>query len=129
MRFFRSLASLTTSVLDAHTDGRGQILIAAETHQYQRIVSGIKSDAGSWIPGRIALEDRKQQARTSKVEGIRNILKRMDARELIVCPPAYTYAENIGILDGIDIPCRFSISAVGSDGIISSGHASAVDES
>ena len=53
----------------------------------------------------------------------------MDARELIVCPPACTYAEIIGILDGIDIPCRFSISAVGSDGIISSGHASAVDES
>ncbi len=129
MRFFRSLASLTTSVLDAHTDGRGQILIAAETHQYQRIVSGIKSDAGSWIPGRIALEDRKHQARTSKVEGIRNILKRMDARELIVCPPACTYAEIIGILDGIEIPCRFSICAVGSDGIISSGHASAVDES
>ena len=122
------MASLTTSVLDGSSDGRGQILIAAEPHQYQRIVSGIKSDAGSWIPGRIALEDRKQ-ARTSKVEGIRNILIRMHARELIVCPPACTYAEFIDILDGIDIPCKFSVSAVDSDGIISSGHAGPVEES
>ncbi len=128
MRFFRSIASLTTSVLDAATDGRGQILIAADTHQYQRIVNGIRSDAGSWIPGRIALEDRKH-ARTSKVDGIRNILRRMHARELIVSPPACTYTEFIGILDGIDIPCKFSISAVGSDSIISSGHASPVEES
>lgn len=128
LRFFRSLSSLTTSVLDAGNDGRGQILIAAETHQYQRIVAGIRSDAGSWIPGRIALEDRKH-ARTSKVDGIRNILRRMHARELIVCPPACTYTEFIGILDGIDIPCRFSVSAVGTDSIISSGHATPVEES
>ena len=127
MRSFRSLINLSTSVLDSKTDGRGQILIAADSLQYQRIVAGIKSDAGSWIPGRIAMEDRKH-ARTSKVEGIRNILIRMHARELIVCPPACTYAEIIDILDGIDIPCRFSITAVGSDSIVSSGHAGLVDE-
>ena len=127
-RFFKSLANLSTSILDTNADGRGQILIAADSIQYQRIVGGIKSDAGSWIPGRIALEDRKH-ARTSKVEGIRNILKRMHARELIICPPACSYAEIIGILDGIDTSCRFSISAVGSDSIVSSGQSGTVDES
>jgi hypothetical protein len=127
-RFFKSLASLSTSILDSTSDGRGQILIAADPIQYQRIVAGIKSDAGSWIPGRIALEDRKH-ARTSKVMGIRNILKRMDARELIICPPACSYAEIIGILDGLDLSCRFSISVVGSDSIISSGQSGPVDES
>jgi GT2 family glycosyltransferase len=127
-RFFKSLASLSTSILDSTSDGRGQILIAADPIQYQRIVAGIKSDAGSWIPGRIALEDRKH-ARTSKVVGIRNILKRMDARELIICPPACSYAEIIGILDGLDLSCRFSISVVGSDSIVSSGQSGPVDES
>jgi hypothetical protein len=128
MRFLRSLASLSTSVLEPREEGRGQILIAADPLQYQRIVAGIKSDSGSWIPGRIAMEDRKH-ARTSKVDGIRNILKRMHARELIICPPACTYAEIIDILDGVEIPCRFSISAVGSDSIISSGQSGKVDES
>ncbi len=128
MRFLRSLVSLSTSVLETKDEGRGQILIAADPLQYQRIVAGIKSDSGSWIPGRIALEDRKH-ARTSKVDGIRNILKRMHARELIICPPACTYAEIIEILDGIEMPCRFSISAVGSDSIISSGQSEKVDES
>jgi hypothetical protein len=109
-------------------EGRGQILIAADPLQYQRIVSGIKSDTGSWIPGRIALEDRKH-AKTSKVEGIRNILKRMDVKEIIVCPPACTYSEIIQILDGLELPCRLSISAMGSDSIVSSGRATSVEES
>jgi GT2 family glycosyltransferase len=128
VRSFKSVAGLTTSVLEKVPEGRGQILIAADPLQYQRIVSGIKSDKGSWIPGRIALEDRKH-AKTSKVEGIRNILKRMDAREIIMCPPACSYSEIIQILDGLELPCRLSISALGSDSIVSSGLATSVEES
>jgi GT2 family glycosyltransferase len=128
VKVLKSLAGLTTSVLEQKQEGRGQILIAADPLQYQRIVSGIKSDKGSWIPGRIALEDRKQ-SKTSKADGIRNILKRMDAREIIVCPPACTYSEIIQILDGLELPCRFSISALGSDSIVSSGLSTSVEES
>lgn len=127
IRTIKSLAGLTTSVKENLPEGRGQILIAADPLQYQRIVSGIKSDTDSWIPGRIALEDRKH-AKTSKVEGIRNILKRMHAREIIVCPPACTYKEIISMLDGLELPCRLSISALGSDSIVSSGRSTPVEE-
>lgn len=127
-RFFRSLFGLSTSVLEDSSVGRGQILIAADLHQYQSVVSGIRSDGDGWIPGRIALEDRKH-AKTSKVNGILNILKRMQVRELIICPPACSYAETIGILDGSELACRISICAVGSDSIVTSGHAALVAES